>query len=209
MQIFDKNTAIKTASELLKIQAVKLSPENPFTWASGIKSPIYCDNRKLLSFPQTRNFIKNSLAELVKSQFPDVQVIAGVATGAIAAGVLVADILNLPFVYIRAEAKKHGLGNRIEGLLESGKKVVIIEDLISTGGSSLTAFEAVREQGNPVLGMCAIFTYGLPVAKENFAKADCNLSVLTDFETLTEYALSEKIISNESIDILKNWQKTF
>ncbi len=209
MKIFDKKIAEKTASELLKIGAVKLSPNEPFTWASGIKSPVYCDNRKILSFPETRNFVKNALAELIKEKYSDADVIAGVATGAIAGGVLVADILDKPFIYIRSGAKKHGLENKIEGVLESGQKVVVIEDLISTGGSSLAAVEAVEKQGNKVLGMCAIFSYGLPVATDNFKKADCDLTILTNFETLINFASKNNYINEKDIEDLIRWQKSF
>lgn len=209
MKIFDIEKAEITASELLKIGAVKLSPENPFTWASGIKSPIYCDNRKILSFPETRNFIKTALAQMIAQKYPDADVIAGVATGAIASGALVADILGKPFIYIRSEPKKHGLTNRIEGVLEKGQKVVVIEDLISTGGSSLNAVEAVRETGNDVLGMCAIFTYDLPAAHKNFKEADCELTVLTNFRTLADFASKNNYIQEKDIEGLLKWQASF
>ncbi|HBC77806.1 MAG TPA: orotate phosphoribosyltransferase, partial [Bacteroidales bacterium] len=154
-----ENSAKKIAEYLLQIKAIKLQPSNPFTWASGWKSPIYCDNRKTLSFPEVRSYIRDSFAEIVKLRYPDAQLIAGVATGAIAHGVLVAEKLGLPFIYVRSEAKEHGLGNQIEGYFEKGQKVVVIEDLISTGGSSLGAVKALREAGCDLLGMAAIFTY--------------------------------------------------
>lgn len=200
---------ITLAEELLKIEAVKLSPQNPFTWASGLKSPIYCDNRKILSFPETRNRVRDTFANLIKEKYADTELIAGVATGAIAIAALVAQELNLPMVYIRSESKKHGLGNRIEGVLNPLQKVVIIEDLVSTGMSSLAAFEALKDNGNSVLGMLAVFTYNLPVAKINFENADCKLTTLTNFDVLSEHALNKKYISDEEHKILMNWKKAF
>ena len=172
------------AKNLLDIKAIKLQPSNPFTWASGWHSPIYCDNRKTLSYPSSRNLIKIEIARLVRENYPEVEVIAGVATGAIAQGAMVAEELGLPFVYVRSSAKDHGLGNLIEGDLKPGQKVLVIEDLISTGGSSLKAVEAVRANGNEVLGMIAIFTYGFPVATEAFEKANVNLMTLSNLKWL-------------------------
>jgi orotate phosphoribosyltransferase len=205
----NSESQIAVAENLLKINAVKLSPENPFTWASGIKSPIYCDNRKILSFPDTRNFIKIEFANLIKEKYPETDVIAGVATGAIAIGALVADVLNLPFVYIRSEQKKHGLGNKIEGILKPEQNVIIIEDLVSTGMSSLAAFESVKENGNTILGMLAIFTYNLPVSVSNFNNAGCQLTTLTDFDILTKNALEKKSISYADFEILMKWKSEF
>ena len=179
----------KIASQLLQIKAIKLEPTNPFTWASGWKSPIYCDNRKSLSYPETRNIIKNEITRIIMSEYTGTEVIAGVATGAIAQAALVADKLKLPFIYIRSGSKKHGLNNLIEGFYEKGQKVVVIEDLVSTGGSSLRAVEALREVGCIVLGMVSIFTYGFPVAEHNFKNANCKLISLTNYESLIELAL--------------------
>ena len=203
--------SIKTsvAEKLLQIEAVKLSPENPFTWASGLKSPIYCDNRKILSYPEIRNYVTDAFAKLVKEKYPNAEVIAGVATGAIAIGVLIADALNLPFIYVRPEAKKHGLGNKIEGVVKPNQKVVIIEDLISTGMSSLKAYDALIENGNTVLGMCAIFTYDLPISHQNFNNTDCELTTLTDFNILAEFAMNSSSISKGNYDILMSWKENF
>ena len=173
-----ENLSTLTASKLLKINALKLQPTNPFTWASGWKSPIYCDNRKTLSYPDVRNFIKLQMTRIILEKYPDVQAIAGVATGAIAQGALVAAELNLPFVYIRSSKKDHGLENLVEGDLQTGQKVVVIEDLISTGGSSLKAVDAIRNNGCEVLGMVAIFTYGFPVAQQQFSEAKVELTTL-------------------------------
>ena len=192
---------------LLQSKAIKLEPANPFTWASGWKSPIYCDNRRTLGFPEIRNIIRDALVQTVKKYYPDVEAIAGVATGAIAQGVLVADVMGLPFVYVRSSAKEHGLGNQVEGYLEPGKKVVVVEDLISTGGSSIAAVEALRRAGNPVLGMTAIFTYGFPLSVENFAKADCELHTLTDYNKLLQLALESGYIRPEQLDLLKKWRE--
>jgi len=209
MELFDIKIAQTVAKELLKIEAVKLSPNQMFTWASGIKSPIYCDNRKILSFPETRDIVKQGLAEIIKAKYSDVDVIAGVATGAIATGALVADILGKPFIYIRSEAKNHGLGNRIEGVLNAGQKVVVIEDLVSTGGSSLKAIEAIHERGNQVLAMVAIFTYNLPIALSNFKAANCELTVLSNFDVLIEFAKEQNYISNDDLQVLNSWKSNF
>ncbi len=193
---------------LLQSKAIKLEPANPFTWASGWKSPIYCDNRRTLSFPEIRGIIKDALAHTIRHYYPQVEVIAGVATGAIAQGALVADAMRLPFVYVRSAAKGHGLGNQIEGYLEPAKKVVVVEDLISTGGSSLAAVEALREAGNPVLGMVAIFTYGFPVAEENFKNAACELHTLTNYNELLDLALESGYIRPEQLGLLQQWRKS-
>ncbi len=197
----------KIAEFLLQSNAIKLQPSNPFTWASGWKSPIYCDNRKTLAFPEIRNFIKNAFAEIIKSEFSNFDVIAGVATGAIAQGALVADILNKPFCYIRSAPKEHGLTNLIEGDLKSGQKVIIIEDLISTGGSSLKAVEAVRNAGAEVIGMMAIFTYGFPTAIDNFNKAKVKLVTLSNYNALIELALEIGYIKQSETDVLKKWRE--
>ncbi len=195
------------AESLLRIEAVKLSPENPFTWASGWKSPIYCDNRKTLSFPKVRKQICNSFVEIIKQKFPKVEVIAGVATGAIAHGVLVAEQLNKPFIYVRSEAKSHGLTNKIEGNFKRGDKVVVIEDLISTGGSSLAAVEALREAGVEVLGMMAIFTYSFPQAEENFNKKNCKVLTLSNYPTLIEVASEIDYIKPEYTETISKWRE--
>lgn len=195
------------ASLLLDIQAVKLNPENPFTWASGWKSPIYCDNRKTLSYPDVRKTIKEDFARVVKEKYPEAEVIAGVATGAIAHGLLVAEALNLPFIYVRASAKKHGLGNKVEGAWKKGQKVVVIEDLVSTGGSSLSAVEALKGEELEVLGMLAIFTYGFPIADENFKKAEVELTTLSNYHKLLELAEEAKYISSDQKATLQEWRK--
>jgi orotate phosphoribosyltransferase len=195
------------ASKLLDIKAIKLQPNNPFTWASGWKSPFYCDNRKTLSYPELRNYVKLELAHLVQEQFDDVEAIAGVATGAIPQGALVADLLNLPFVYVRSKPKDHGLENLIEGELNPGAKVVVIEDLISTGGSSLKAVEALRKNGSNVIGMVASYTYGFDIAKKAFDDANVKLVTLTDYEHVVEEALETGYINKEDVDILHEWRK--
>ncbi len=195
------------AEKLLKIKAVKLQPSNPFTWASGWKSPIYCDNRKTLSYPTLRNLIKIEISRIVLENFENVDAIAGVATGAIAQGALVADLLGLPFVYIRSAPKDHGLENLIEGDLKPGQKVVVIEDLISTGGSSLKAVEAVRKDGCEVVGMVAIFSYGFKVAEDKFKEAGVELITLTNYNAVLEEAVRTKYILEEEVDTLKKWKK--
>ena len=170
-----ENSTKQVAEYLLQIKAIKLQPSNPFTWASGWKSPIYCDNRKTLSFPEVRSYIRDSFTKLIKELYPDAEMIAGVATGAISHGALVADKMTLPFIYVRSEAKEHGLGNQIEGYYQKGQKVVVVEDLISTGGSSLNAVKALREAGCEVLGMAAIFTYEFKKAADGFTAAGCRL----------------------------------
>jgi orotate phosphoribosyltransferase len=196
------------ASKLLKIKAVKLQPSNPFTWASGWKSPIYCDNRKTLSYPALRNFIKLELARLIRENYDQADAIAGVATGAIAQGAMVAEELGLPFVYVRSSPKDHGLENLIEGDLKPGMKVIVIEDLISTGGSSLKAVEAIRADGSEVIGMLAIFTYGFPVAEEAFKKAKVELTTLSNYEAVLETALATNYIHESELTALQEWRKS-
>jgi orotate phosphoribosyltransferase len=195
------------AKYLLEIKAVKLSPAEPFTWASGLKSPIYCDNRKTLSYPEIRTFIRNGLVEIIKEQYPDAEVVAGVATGAIAQGALVAEALGLPFVYVRSEEKKHGLTNIVEGVVEAGEKVVVVEDLVSTGQSSLKAADALRDMGCNVLGMVAIFTYNLPIAEQRFTEAKLSLHTLTNYPILVEKAANEGYIKANEMATLNQWSK--
>lgn len=198
----------KIAELLLQIKAVELNPLNPFTWASGIKSPIYCDNRLTLAFPEVRNYIRDSYIETIKKNFHEVNQIAAVATGAIAQGAMIADKMNLPMVYVRSKPKDHGKQKLIEGKLLPNAKVVIIEDLISTGGSSLAAFEALKNENVEILGMVAIFTYNLPIAKNNFEQAKCTLLTLTNFDELIETAVEHNYILTEQIQMLKDWQKS-
>jgi orotate phosphoribosyltransferase len=205
--ILNENTAAKTAEFLLQIKAIKLQPSEPFTWASGWKSPIYCDNRLTLSYPTIRNFIRSEMAAQIEEHFGKPEVIAGVATGAIALGALVAEILGLPFVYVRSKAKEHGRQNQIEGYLEKGQRVVVIEDLISTGGSSLAAVEALREEGAKVLGMMGIFTYGFPVSEQNFENANCELLTLSDYEHLLQHAAKNSYVTEDELTVLKQWRK--
>lgn len=204
--IFNDDKALKVAEFLLQVKAVKLQPHNPFTWASGIKSPIYCDNRVTLSYPNIRTFIRQGYAEMVLDSFGKPDVIAGVATGGIAQGALVAQELGLPFIYIRSEVKKHGMGNQIEGHFEKGQRVVVIEDLISTGGSSLKAVEALREAELDVKGLVAIFTYGFQEAEDNFANAHCPYRTLTNYSILLEHAKSTNLISEEDVASLLEWK---
>lgn len=198
--------AEKVASYLLDIKAIKLEPNQPFTWASGWKSPIYCDNRKTLSYPEVRSYIKEQFVALIREKYPQVEVIAGVATGAIAQGVLVAQELGLPFIYVRSSAKNHGLENLIEGEYRTGQKVVVIEDLVSTGGSSLQAVEALRNAGCDVLGMMAIFTYGFQKAVDNFQQAHCELTTLSDYNAMIELALKIGYVKPEHIEKLREWR---
>ena len=195
------------ADKLLKIKAIKLQPSNPFTWASGWKSPFYCDNRKTLSYPGLRDFIKIEFARVVQERFGQVDAIAGVATGAIAMGALVADLLNLPFVYVRSSPKDHGLENLIEGDLRPGMKVVVVEDLISTGGSSLKAVQAIRKSGCEVIGMVASYTYGFDVAEKAFADAEVELITLTNYEAVLEVALETGYITEEELPLLNDWRR--
>lgn len=205
--ILDKEIAKKTAENLLQIKAIKLQPEQPFTWASGWKSPIYCDNRISLSFPQMRNFLRENLVNAILKQYGKPNVIAGVATGAIAMGVLIAQELGLPFVYVRPEAKSHGRKNQIEGQLESGQSVVVIEDLISTGGSSLKAVSALREAGANVLGMAALFTYGFDVAEANFKEANCDLITLSDYQHLLDDFSEKGLLESSTKETLMRWRE--
>ena len=203
--IFNKDTAKKTAEVLLQINAIKLQPNDPFTWASGWKSPIYCDNRIVLSYPLIRNYIRETMARHIEEYYGKPDVIAGVATGAIGIGALVADYLNLPFVYVRPEAKKHGRQNQVEGYIEKGQTVVVVEDLISTGKSSLNAVAALNEAEVNVKGMVAIFSYGFDVAKKNFEKANVELHTLGNYENLLEQALDTHYINAEQQNILAHW----
>jgi orotate phosphoribosyltransferase len=203
--IFNKDTAEKTAELLLQINAIKLNPENPFTWASGWQSPIYCDNRIILSFPLIRNYIRDEFAKKIEKQFGKPDVIAGVATGAIGIGILVAEAMGLPFVYVRPEPKKHGRQNQVEGFLQKGQNVVIVEDLISTGNSSLLALEALRTAGANVKGMAAIFTYGFDVAEKNFKNANLDLFTLSNYQHLLTLAVAKQYITEEQEQTLKTW----
>ncbi len=201
-----EQVAKQIAEKLLQIKAIKLEPANHFIWASGWFSPIYCDNRKTLSFPEVRTFIKDSFVNLIKEKFGDFDVVAGVATGAIAQGALVAEALNKPFVYVRSKAKEHGMGNQIEGYLEQGKKVLVVEDLISTGGSSLSAVKAIRENNCEVVGMVAIFTYGFQKAVDSFKDSDVKLVTLSNYDALIEHAISTGYVSESDLELLKEWR---
>lgn len=203
--IFNKSTAKKTAEVLLQINAIKLNPKKPFSWASGWKSPIYCDNRLVLSFPIVRNYIKEEIAKNIEIEFGKPDVIAGVATGAIGIGALVAECLGLPFVYVRPEAKKHGRQNQIEGFIEKGQNVVVVEDLISTGKSSLVAVDALKSAEVHVKGMVAIFTYGFDISKKKFETNNVNLFTLSNYESLLEQALDTNFINQNEVDILSKW----
>ncbi|WP_040278692.1 orotate phosphoribosyltransferase [Psychroserpens damuponensis] len=203
--IFDKETAKQTAEVLLQVNAIKLQPNDPFTWASGWKSPIYCDNRIVLSFPPIRNYIRETMAKHIESHYGKVDVIAGVATGAIGIGMLVAEYLGLPFIYVRPEAKSHGRQNQIEGFIESGQNVVVVEDLISTGKSSLNAVKALKEANVNVKGMVAIFSYGFEVAKNNFEEAHIDLHTLSNYDNLLEQALDTKYITAKEQEVLALW----
>lgn len=194
------------AEKLLQVNAVKLNPENPFTWASGWKSPIYCDNRKVLSFPFIRDYIKSELCNVVFEKFPEAELLAGVATAGIAWGAMVADQLKLPYVYVRPKPKEHGLGNQIEGFYERGKKVVVIEDLVSTGKSSLQVVDVLKEAGLEIAGMVSIFTYGFPIASEVFSRAGVKYYPLTDYPTLIQLAAEKDIVSSDQLDVLLKWQ---
>lgn len=196
------------AAKLLNVKAIKLQPANPFTWASGWKSPFYCDNRKTLSYPDLRSFVKTEFARLVMEQFPEAEAVAGVATGAIPQGALVADALNLPFVYVRSKPKDHGLENLIEGELKPGAKVIVVEDLISTGGSSLKAVEAIRKNGSEVIGMVAAYTYGFQVAIDAFKEANVKLVTLTNYEAVVSEAQRIGYITPEDVEILHQWRES-
>ena len=205
--ILHKDTAKKTAEVLLKVKAIKLSPSEPFTWASGWKSPIYCDNRVTLSYPPVRVFLKEEIAKIVELQYGKPDVIAGVATGAIAIGILVAQELGVPFIYVRPEPKSHGRKNQIEGHLESGQNVVVIEDLISTGKSSLNAVKALKEAGAVVKGMVAIFSYGFDIASDNFKNSNVALTTLSNYSHLLEQAMDSKYITEKELETLSEWRK--
>jgi orotate phosphoribosyltransferase len=205
--IYNKETAITISTYLLQVKAIKLNVKEPFTWSSGLKSPIYCDNRKTLSFPKIRTFIRQQFVEIINEEFGNIDLIAGVATGAIAHGVLVAQELGLPFVYVRSAEKKHGLENQIEGYYESGQSVVVIEDLVSTGKSSLNAVHALRDAGCDVKGMLAIFSYNLPKALKNFQEAKCRLITLSNYDELIKQAIESNYISDKDLKSLINWRK--
>lgn len=207
MIIANNDTALLTAGYLLQIKAIILQPHNPFTWASGWKSPIYCDNRKTLSFPKVRNFIRHELVQAIVNNYGTPDVIAGVATGAIAQGVLVAQQMGLPFIYVRSSSKDHGLSNLIEGSIQPGQSVVVVEDLISTGKSSLKVLEALRAAGSKVIGMVAIFSYGFEESTENFRKSDCPLVTLSDYDSLMQKALETKYITEKDVNILQLWRR--
>ncbi len=204
--ILNLETASKVAEYLLQAKAIKLQPKNPFTWASGWKSPIYCDNRITLSFPRIRTYIRQELAKAIVEKYGTPDVIVGVATGAIAQGALVAEELGVPFAYVRSSAKEHGLGNIIEGKVESGQRVVVIEDLISTGGSSLKAVAALKEYGATVLGMAAIFTYNFQLSFNNFKEASCELITLSDYDALVQQAVESKYITESDVSLIRNWR---
>ncbi|MDR6301520.1 orotate phosphoribosyltransferase [Mesonia maritima] len=204
--ILNKETAKKTAELLLQIKAIKLNAQEPFIWASGWKSPIYCDNRIVLSYPPIRNFIRENMAKQLEKEYGRPDVIAGVATGAIGIGMLVAEYLGLPFVYVRPEPKKHGRQNQVEGHLESGKNVVVVEDLISTGKSSLNAVKALKEAGANVKGMLAIFSYGFDISKENFEKENIKVNVLSNYNHLVDQAYKTNYLKKEEVETLKKWR---
>ena len=206
--IFNKDTAEKTAELLLQINAIKLNPKNPFTWASGWHSPIYCDNRLILSFPAIRNYIREEFAKHIEKEFGKPDVIAGVATGAIGIGMLVAEYMGLPFVYVRPEPKKHGRQNQVEGFLQKGQNVVVVEDLISTGKSSLLAVEALKEAGAHVKGMVAIFSYGFDIAVDNFKEANVELHTLGNYEHLLKLAVAKNYITENELNTLQEWRKS-
>lgn len=202
-----ESTQVEVTRRLLEINTIKIQPENPFTWASGWKSPIYCDNRKTLSYPDTRAYIRDCFVDMIKEKYPEAEVIAGVATGAIAIGALVADKLDLPFIYVRSSPKGHGLENLIEGDLKPLQKVVVVEDLVSTGISSLKAAEAVNNFGGDVIGMVAIFTYNFPLAKDNFKKAGIELTSLSRYQILIELSLEMGEISKDQVESLMEWRE--
>jgi orotate phosphoribosyltransferase len=195
------------AEKLLQINAVKLNIQNPFTWASGWKSPIYCDNRKILSYPHVRDFIKSEMTNVVFTEFPDADVIAGVATAGIPHGALIADLLSLPFIYVRSKPKEHGMGNQIEGVLEAGQKVVVIEDLISTGKSSMEAVDAIKAAGGEVIGLCSVFTYGFDIAVKLFNDVNIKTLSLSNYNALLELSLDKKTISSDELEQLKTWRE--
>jgi orotate phosphoribosyltransferase len=205
--VVQEETALKVAQSLLKIKAIKLSLKSPFTWASGWKSPIYCDNRITLSYPSIRTYIRQQFVKIINDEFGDIDLIAGVATGGIAHGALVAQDLGLPFAYIRSSAKDHGLAKNIEGVVESGQSVIVIEDLISTGESSIKAVKALKDAGANVKGLLAIFTYGFDVAEEKFKEAACPAYALSDYKFLIQQALVDNFVTENDLESLKNWRK--
>lgn len=205
--IVNEESALKIAEQLLQIKAIKLNLDEPFTWASGWKSPIYCDNRITLSYPSIRNFIRQQFAQIISEEFGDVDVVAGVATGGIAHGVLVAQDLGLPFAYVRSSKKEHGLSNQIEGVVESGQSVIVVEDLISTGGSSLGAVEALKDAGANVKGLVAIFSYGFKLAEERFKKAKCLYYTLSDYNHLLSQAIADDYVREQDLAKLKRWRE--
>lgn len=207
MKLFDKKIASEVATQLLEIKAIRLQPEKPFTWASGWKSPIYCDNRLSLSYPSVRTYIKNKLAQIIKEDFAGAEAIAGVATAGIPQGALLADELALPFIYVRSKPKDHGMENMIEGKVTPGQKVVVVEDLVSTGGSSLKAVADLKEAGFEVLGMVAIFTYGFEIAEKNFKEAGVNLICLSDYSSMLPPALANDYIDDSTLSSLVEWRK--
>ncbi len=202
-----KSSQIEVTKKLLEINTIKIQPNNPFTWASGWKSPIYCDNRKILSYPETRTYIRDKFVSVIREKYPDVEVIAGVATGAIAMGVLIAEQMGLPFIYVRSTPKGHGLENLIEGDLKPYQKVVVIEDLVSTGESSLKAAHAINNFGGDVVGMVSIFTYNFPLAKENFKKAGIELTSLSRYQILIDLSLEKGEITKDQINSLMEWRE--
>lgn len=205
--IFNEDTAAKVATSMLQIKAIKLNNNQPFTWASGLRSPIYCDNRKSLSYPKIRTYIRQELAKAIADYFGDVEVIAGVATAGIPQGVLIAQELGLPFVYVRSAKKEHGMTNQIEGVINEGQSVVVIEDLVSTGKSSLNAVHALRDANLNVKGMAAIFSYDLPIADKNFKEANCKLVTLSDYNSLIKEAVANNYISEKDKKSLLEWRK--
>ncbi|WP_291779709.1 orotate phosphoribosyltransferase [Cecembia sp.] len=208
MDLFDTKIAAQVAAKLLQIEAIRLQPENPFTWASGWKSPIYCDNRLSLSYPEVRSFIKENLVKAINANFKDVAGIAGVATAGIPQGALIADSMNLPFLYVRSKPKEHGMGNMIEGKVSPGQKIVVVEDLVSTGGSSLKAVQDLKNAGFDVLGMVSIFTYGFDVAKNNFNEAKVKLICLSDYASMLPQALADDYIDDQTLASLVEWRKS-
>lgn len=202
------DSAHRVAELLLEAKAIKLSPDKPFQWSSGWLSPIYCDNRVALSYPDTRTYIKKALADLIRREYPEAEVVVGVATGGIAQGALIADLLELPFAYVRPEPKKHGMGNQIEGRIEAGQTVIIVEDLISTGGSSLKVVDVLRSAGIDVAGMVAIFTYGFALAEDNFNQKGVKLSVISNYNALIQTALAHDYISAEQVERLSAWRES-
>lgn len=207
MSAEERDTGLKVASLLLEIGAVKLNTDQPFVWASGWHSPIYCDNRKSLGYPEIRSFIKTRLAEKIRQSFPACQMIAGVATAGIPQGALVADLLNLPFLYVRSKPKGHGLENLIEGAYRPGETAVVVEDLISTGGSSLKAVKALRDAGVQVLGLASIFSYGFDIAQQQLTEAEVSWFSLSNYHLLIEYAAQQGIVDQSQLELLKQWRQ--